>query len=56
MSEYVPYKTLLTEVTDLNWLLRKLVDDPKNEVKAKQVEVAFKQFMTYRNEVIKRKG
>ena len=54
MIEYIPYKTLLTEATYVNWFLRELVADPKNEAKAKRVELLFKSFMAYRNEMIKK--
>ena len=48
---YEPYKTALTEATDLCYMIRKLADDPKNEKLQKQVELLFKCFMIYTKSV-----
>lgn len=44
---YVPYQTALTEATDLNWMIRKLADDPKNEKLQKQVKLMSECFLVY---------
>jgi len=54
MSVYIPHKTLLTEATEVNWLLRELVKDPTSKAKAKKAELFFEQFMNYRNDIIKK--
>jgi len=44
---YVPYQTALTEATDLNWMIRKLADDPQNEKLQKQVKIMSERFLEY---------
>jgi hypothetical protein len=45
-----PYKTPLTEATDLSWHIRKLGEDPSNKELQKKVEVMSKEFIKYLNE------
>lgn len=46
-DSYVPYKTALTEATDLNWMIRKLANDPTNEKLQKQVKLMSECFLEY---------